>query len=594
MSVEQSWSLAVLAGAVVMFAWGKLRYDFVSVGALAVALLTGVVKPSHAFAGFSSDVVVIIASALIISSAVARSNVIEPLVQPLISRFKRPRSQVPVLAGATALLAMVTKNVGALATLMPIATRMGRTEQSSPSALLMPMSFMSLIGGLVTLVGTSTNIIVSDVRERTFGQPFRMFDFAPVGLGLTALGLLFVSFGWRLLPRGRRPKADLSEVTAQVPYVTEARVPDDWPEETYGSIDKLQLADSGLRVLAIIGPSQEQIVPLPDARLRPGTILLIEGDDQSVGALFSRVPLQSIRDHHVVPTKESSEEIRAVEVVVERGSPLVGRTASSFALQRRYGAKLLAISRRDHTVSRRLAEEPLQPGDMLVLQSGEGALSESLNDLGLLPLAERAVAIGNRRSRYGPAIILAAAIALIALKVVPVGVGFFVAAVAVVAIGSLTMREAYGALEPEVLVLIGALTPVAQALEQNGTTALIGHALAGLLMHAPAIIVLGGMLTAAMLCAPFLHNAPTVLVLAPIGVTLAQRLGLNPDAFLMAVATGAGCDFLTPIGHQCNTLVRGPGGYKFGDYWKLGLPLSIIVIACGTPLIGWVWGVSRS
>ena len=201
------------------------------------------------------------------------------------------------------------------------------------------------------------------------------------------------------------------------------------------------------------------------------------------------------------------------------------------------------------------------------------------------------VTVGDPRRRYLPLLILAIAIAAIAFKVVPVAIGFFVAAVAMVVFGSLTMREAYGALEPEVLVLIGALTPLAEAVQANGGTALAGHALASLLGHAAPIIVLGGIMLAAMVCSPFLHNAPTVLVLAPIGVALARQLGLNPDAFLMAVATGAGSDFLTPVGHQCNTLVRGPGGYRFGDYWRLGLPLSLVVLLAGTPLIAWVWGL---
>jgi di/tricarboxylate transporter len=226
-----------------------------------------------------------------------------------------------------------------------------------------------------------------------------------------------------------------------------------------------------------------------------------------------------------------------------------------------------------------------------VIQAGEGALAGLLQDLGLLPLAERFMTIGTRRARYGPILILAAAIGLVALKVLPVAVAFFAAAVLVIAIGSLSMREAYRALEPEVLVLIGALTPLSEAIHANGGTALVAEGLSSLLTGASPLVVLGGMLVAAMICAPFLHNAPTVLILAPIGANLAQRLGLNPDALLMAVATGAGCDFLTPIGHQCNTLVRGPGGYRFGDYARLGLPLSILVVLLGTPLIAAVWGL---
>ena len=591
MTSAQALSFAIIAITVVMFAWGRFRYDLISLGALLVAVVTGDVKPANAFSGFSSDVVIIIAAALILSAAVSRSRIIEPLVQPLVKHLRRPSSQVPVLAGATALFAMLTKNVGALAMLLPVATRLGRSKESSPSLLLMPMSFMSLLGGLVTLVGTSTNIIVSSVRQQELGQPFRMFDFAPVGLALTAIGLVFVSFGWRLLPRDRQPQGELGEVTATTAYVTEARVPDNW-SSTLATVDRLGLAAGGLRLVGLVGPKGTRRTPLPDAALVPGMILLIEGNDDAIAALFSRLPLEATRSHkQLAAAADNNEETRAIEVVVEPHSLIAGRSAASLGLQQRYGLKLLAISRREARVAGRLADERLQAGDMLMLQVGESGFADSLTELGLLPLAERGVMIGDRRTRYGPAIIVAGAILLIALKILPVAIAFFGAAVLVVVIGSLTMREAYNSLEPEVLILIGALTPLSEAVQHNGGTALVGHALAGMLTGASPVIVLGGMLVAAMAAAPFLHNAPTVLVLAPIGVALAQRLGLNPDAFLMAVATGAGCDFLTPIGHQCNTLVRGPGGYRFGDYWRLGLPLSIIVVLCGTLLIGQVWGV---
>jgi len=269
----------------------------------------------------------------------------------------------------------------------------------------------------------------------------------------------------------------------------------------------------------------------------------------------------------------------------------VGRTARRLHLQGRHGIKLLAIARPGERIREQLAEARFRAGDLLLLQASDEQLAEELQALGFLPLAEREVTIGDARKRYLPAAILAVAIALVAMQVLTVAIAFFGAAVLIVMSGSLTMREAYASLEPEVLVLIGALTPLSHAVQANGGTAIVGQALGDLLGALPPMLVLGGMMLAAMAAAPFLHNAPTVLVLAPIGVTLAQRLGLSPDAFLMAVATGAGSDFLTPIGHQCNTLVRGPGGYRFGDYWRLGLPLSIVVIVVGTPLIAWVWGL---
>jgi di/tricarboxylate transporter len=591
MNAEQALAFSLIGGAVALFIWGRYRYDTVALVALLIGVLTGAVKPQDAFSGFSSDVVMIIASALVLSAAISRSGVIEPFVRPLVTRFRTPATQVPVLAAITGLFSMGTKNVGALATLMPVAVRMGRAPGSNPAALLMPMSFMALVGGLVTLVGTSTNIIVSEIRQDMLGKPFRMFDFAPVGLGLTALALVFVSFAWRLLPRDRRPRAALGEVTADAVYVTEAQLPDAWPER-YATVADLKLGASGVRLVGLIHADGRAMRPLPDARLKAGMTLLLEGEDQALGTAISALPLKHVRHASRVPTSEANEERRLIEAVVERGSPLVGHCASEVQLERRHGTRLVAIGRRDARITRRLGEEPLQPGDLLMLQAGEGQLAGTLRELGLLPLAERTVTIGDPRTRWGPLVILIGAIALVVTDILPIGIAFFCAAVLVVAIGSLTMREAYGALEPEVLVLVAALMPISDAVQQTGGTELVGHALASLLDGSAPIIVLGGMMLAGMAATPFLHNAPTVLVLGPIGVTLAQTLGLAAEPFLMAVAIGSGCDFLTPVGHQCNTLVRGPGGYRFGDYWRLGLPLSLVVLLCGTPLIAYFWPLS--
>jgi di/tricarboxylate transporter len=589
MTFHQGLSFAIVGAAVAMFAWGRFRYDAISLGALLVAVLTGVVPEKQAFTGFSSDVVIIIASALVVSAAISRSGVIEPIIAPLIRHLQTPQTQVPAMAGATGLFAMINKNVGALAALMPIAIRLGRSERSSPSLLLMPMSFMALLGGLVTLVGTSTNIIVSQVRQTMFGHPFRFFDFAPVGLGLTFVGFVFVSFGWRLLPRNRAPRAELQDVNVDVQYATEASVPDTYPEGQ--TIADLKLADRQVQLTGLIAPEGKRRPVDPSTQLVPGMVLLLRGSDEALGNLFQQAPLAQVRENEPVEIEEPQEELRSIEAVVTSRSTLVGSSAADLDLQRRYGAKLLAISRRGEPLRERLGELRLRPGDLVVLQAGEGGLATLLSDLGLLPLAERPVAIGSRRKRFGPILILAAAISLVVANVLGVAAAFFAAAVLVIAIGSLSMREAYRALEPEVLVLIGALTPLSEAIRDNGGTALVAHTLASALQDAAPVFVLGGMLVAAMACAPFLHNAPTVLILGPIGAGLAQRLGLNPDALLMAVATGAGCDFLTPIGHQCNTLVRGPGGYRFGDYARLGLPLSLIVIVLGTLLIAWVWGL---
>jgi di/tricarboxylate transporter len=581
-------AFAVLGGAVVMFAWGRFRYDLIAVCALLVGVLIGIVPAKNAFSGFTSDVVVIIACSLVISAAVARSGLAERLLKPILPRLKTANTQVPALAGATALLSMPTKNVGALAILMPVALRVARQTGTSPSSLLMPMSFVSLLGGLVTLVGTSTNIIVSQVREQTLGKPFQMFDFAYVGLPLTLFGLAFVSVAWRLLPTGRQGQSSMGEAMNTAPFSTEALVKDGLPEGGL-TISDLKLSANNVKLIALVRGEERRPTPLPDTSLQPGDAVILEGEPAALDALFAAAPLIPADQRREVAKEEASEEVRSVEAVVQPGSLLIGASAKRIHLQQQYGVNLLAVSQGGRRITERLRDVTLRAGDVLVLQAGEKTLPTALSTLGVLPLAERELLLGGVRRRWLPIIILAIAMVLVAFKVLPVAIAFFGSAVLVVATGAISMREAYGSLEGEVLILIGALTPLSDAVHATGGTDLIAHGLAHVLHGVPPLIALGILVITAMACSPFLHNAPTVLVLGPIAVVLAKGLGLHADAFLMAVATGAGCDFLTPIGHQCNTLVRGPGGYKFGDYIRLGLPLSLLVILMGTPLIAWVW-----
>jgi di/tricarboxylate transporter len=547
-----------------------------------------VVPAKAAFTGFTSEVVIVIAAALVISAAVARSGVIEAAIAPLLRRLTSLAAQVPVMAGATALLSILTKNVGALAILMPTAIKMGRRDDSSVSALLMPMSFLSLLGGLVTLVGTSTNIIVSQVREETLGRPFAMFDFAPVGLALTLLGLLVVAVFWRVLPRDRQATTSLAEAAKDTDYSTDATIPDELPEDL-ATVADLDLGRDRVTPLVLVRADGRRVAPADDTPLVPGEVLVLEGSDESLAKVFERLPLVQAQADAAIEKEEAREEVRSIEVTVQPGSPLIGRSARRARIQDDHGIKLLAVARGDARIAERLRDVTIRAGDVLLVQGGEKSFPGFLSRLSLLPLAERAVRLGGPQQRFGPLVILAAAIAAIASGHVPVAAGFFAAAVLIVVIGALPMREAYAALEPEVLVLIGALTPIAEAIQHNGGTALVAGGIVHLIGTLSPLLVLGTLMVTAMACSPFLHNAPTVLVLGPIAVQVATRLHLSPDAFLMAVATGAGCDFLTPVGHQCNTLVLGPGGYRFGDYWKLGLPLSITVILAGVPLIAWVW-----
>ncbi|MBB4840454.1 di/tricarboxylate transporter [Sphingomonas kyeonggiensis] len=589
MNTPQLLSVGVLVGMMLLFIWGKFRYDMVAVIALLAALALGIVSPKQAFTGFSDDIVIIVASALVLSGAVQRSGVIERAMLVLQKRVTHVRSQLLLLSASVGFASALVKNIGALAMMIPVALQISKKAGVSPAAYLMPMSFASLLGGLITLIGTSPNIIVSRVREEMTGQPFGMFDYAPVGLGLTLVGLVFLRFGYRLLPRDRRAAPTLGEAIDIQDYVTEAEIPAGSPavDETVAAFRERH--DGEVMVTAILR-SGIRSTPFPDAVLKPEDVLILAGSPDSLERVIASDRLELEGAHREAPDGASSE-VGVIEAVIGTESPLIGRTAGRLGLHERFGVNLIAVSRRGDRLARRLGDVMLEPGDVIVLQGPLDLLFERLGELGCLPLAQRTLRLGSARKGLLPIAILGAAMLATALGYVPVAVAFFAAAGLTILSGALPVREAYDHIEWPILVMLGALIPVSDSLRTTGASQIIGDWLGNFAATLPPWGAVALILAAAMAVTPFLNNAATVLVMAPIAATFASELGYRPEAFLMATAVGAGCDFLTPIGHQCNTLVMGPGGYRFGDYARLGAPLSVIVLVVGTPLILWVWPV---
>ncbi|MGZ8197712.1 MAG: SLC13 family permease [Burkholderiales bacterium] len=592
MTLAQGFAFAIVAIMMALFVWGRIRYDVVALLALVAAVFTGIVPAKEAFVGFADDVVIIVAAALVVSAAVARSGITETAIRPLAPYLTTTRAQVFVLVLAVIAFSTFIKNVGALAILLPIALQFAKKSGTSPSQLLMPLSFGSLLGGLITLVGTSPNIIVSRVREELTGQPFQMFDYAPVGLGLSAIGLIYITLAYRILPKDRRAGVSLDAAINIENYVVEARVPANshLVGKTAGEVEVYGEGDA--KVTTIVRERFRRYKPTRALQLRAGDLLLLEGEPYALEKVVARGALELGGKAAEKESTGDGDTIGVVEGVVTGDSPLVGANLIEMDVRKRYDVNVLAISRSGERISQRLRSVRFQPGDVVVVQGRFDILPDAFKDLGILPLAERDVGLGRGRRRWIPVVLLAAAITAVVTDVLPIAMAFFAAAVGMVLTKSLTLREAYESVEWPILILLGALIPVSEAVRTTGATDLIAgwlHTAAGGL---PPLAAVGLMLVAAMVVTPFLNNAATVLVVAPIGAGLATRLGLNPDPFLMAVAVGAACDFLTPFGHQCNTLVMGPGGYRFSDYWKLGLPLSILIVLAGTPLIAAVWPLS--
>jgi di/tricarboxylate transporter len=453
----------------------------------------------------------------------------------------------------------------------------------------MPMAFGSLLGGLITLVGTSPNIIVSRVREELTGQPFGMFDFTPVGVGLAAAGVAFLAFGYRLLPGGRKAAASMDEAINLTDYMTEARVSANSPVVGHTIGDLAKLCDNEVLVTGIVRKQTERMMPLPDVVLREGDIVLLERDPEALERGVARAHLELEGERRPTEGQDADEETGGIEAVVGPTSMLIGQSARRLALHERFNINLLAVSRSGERFTERLRDITLQTGDVLVLKGDLTRLPDKLKELGCLPLAEREIRLGNVRQGLVPVMVLASAMGLTAVGLLPVATAFFTTVALMVLLGALSLREAYEAVDWPILVMLGALIPVSEAISTTGGADLLAGWLSLLASTLPSYGALALIMMAAMAVTPFLNNAATVLVMAPIAATFAGQLGYKPDAFLMAVAVGAACDFLTPIGHQCNTLVMGPGGYRFGDYWKLGLPLSFIVLLLGMSLILLVW-----
>lgn len=628
MTFDQGLVFAILAGLLALLAWGRIRYDLLAFGALLAAVLTGLVAPVDAFSGFGHPATVTVALILIVSRALTTSGATDPiagLVQPF---TRRTSSHVGILAGLAAAMSGFMNNVGTLGLMMPVALTTAAKAGRRAGTVLMPLSFGAILGGLVTLIGTPPNIIVATWRGQALGEPFRMFDFTPVGAVVALAGVTFVAaVGWRLVPR-RGGGGDTSRLFNIEDYLAELRVPED--AEIVGRT-LAEIAEQTTEIDAQIVGLYRRGVRLPTAAGRQpveaGDVLLVEAGPEAldrfaaaVGGAFGRPRddedeadrnERGDQEQKAAATggsgrpaagegrgrrKTSSErlkltgdEVQTVEAVIAPGSRLDGRTVESLRLARRWGVTMLGLSRQGRQHRGRLREFRLRTGDVLLLLGDRERLAQAMQAFDCLPLAERGVSVGRRSRPWLPAAIFAGAIALSAVGLFPIYVGLGLAALAMVVVGAIPVREVYDAVDWPVIVLLGALIPVGGAMETTGGTQLITDAIVAATGGLPAWVMVALLLVVTMTLSDVLNNAATAVVMAPIAAGLAGELGASPDPFLMAVAVGASCAFLTPIGHQNNALIMGPGGYAFGDYWRLGLPLEVLVVAVATPAILLVW-----
>jgi di/tricarboxylate transporter len=596
MTREQFIILAILLAAAVMFFRGPWRHDMVALAALLACVLTGLLPAGAAFAGFGHPAVITVACVLIISRGLQSSGAIDALVHRVLPASAGPMATIAALTILGAMLSAFMNNVGALALLMPVAIQAAAKRKLPPGRILMPLSFGSILGGMTTLVGTPPNLIVSDFREKTAAAPFGMFDFTPVGFAVAGSGVLFlILLGWRLVPAREKAGAGGFDIGA---YLTEVRVEQDGKSDgaTLREIGtSLETADA--QVVGFVRNRLRVALPEPGQILRADDILVIEAEPESLPAVVGNLGLKLAEDRTGIPADPNADETRhpdgnetaLIELAVRPDAALIGRTATDMRLRTRFGISLLGVSRQGLRSIRRLRSTSFRAGDVLLMQGAPDAVMGFASGFGCVPLAPRTLHIPDKRRAITAVSIMAAAISCTALGLLPAMVAFAAGALACAALRVIPARSLYEAIDWPVIVLLGALIPVAGVMESTGAADLVARSLLENLARGHALVSLAVILVVTMTLSDFMNNAATAAMMCPIAISTAAQSAARPEAFLMAVAIGASCAFLTPIGHQNNTLILGPGGFRFGDYWRVGLPLEILVIAVSLPLLPWIW-----
>jgi di/tricarboxylate transporter len=589
LNTDQIFLFSLLGALLALLLWGRIRYDVVAFGALVAAFIGGVVPADQVFSGFGHPATVIVALVLIVSRGLAASGVIDLITRYLMDGGRSVGAHIGVMATLAAGLSAIMNNVAALALLMPVDLQAARKAKRSAALTLMPLSFASILGGMVTLIGTPPNVVIATFRAQTLGEPFRMFDFAPVGLAVAFVGVLFVAlFGWRLIPTARRDQNVHDELKELEGYIAEAVVPPEgkpidkrleelFPEAEDKEINLLGLVRGGRR---LFGTASGEI-------LQAGDVVVMEGAADAIEQFVGAVGLKHRKGEKHEKLLGKTDVL--AEVVVPVGAKIEGRSALDFRMLYRQGVMLLGVSRRGQRFRERVRKLPIRAGDILLLMGPEERLPDVIAWLGCLPLAERGLQV-IQRHRAGLAVgLFAAAVISASLGLLYLPVALAAVVVAYVVLRIVPLSQLYDSVEWPVIVLLGSLIPIGAALESSGGTVLIADAILAGSQSLPAAAVLAILMIVTMTLSDVLNNVATALIAAPVGIEIAQRLEVSADPFLMGVAVAASCAFLTPIGHKNNTIIMGPGGYQFGDYWRMGLPLEILVMLVSVPVILLVW-----
>ncbi len=591
MTNDQILLFALFGTVFALLLWGRWRYDLVAFAALMAAVLLGLVPTKEAFSGFGHPATLIVALVLVVSAGLVRSGAVLLITRTLVDAGRSLGAHIALMGAIGGILSAFMNNVAALALLMPVDVQTARKAGRATGLSLMPLSFATILGGMATLIGTPPNIIIAQIRADSLGEPFHMFDFAPVG-GITAIvGLAFVAvIGWRLIPQPDRGKDGVDPMEAFENYVAELTIPKKSDligqrlHELYEAAEKADVA-----ILGLVRGEKRRYGTQRGAVLEAGDGLVLEASPEALDEFRAALGLDFAPPGHEEHLLAEGEGLSKIEVAVPYYARIAGKTARSVGLIWRRRTVLMGISRRGRPIRDHIRTTVIKPGDILLLLAPKGAEADVTEWLGCLPLAERGLAVTQDKKVWLAIGLFAAAVAAASFGLIylPVALGLVVVGYTLTKI--LPLSELYSHIEWPVVVLLGSMIPLGAALETSGGTELIASGLVGITAGLPAWAVLTVLMVVTMTLSDVLNNTATAIVAAPVGIEMAQALGKNPDPFLMAVAVAASCAFLTPIGHKNNTLILGPGGYRFGDYWRMGLPLEVLVVAVSVPAILLFW-----
>lgn len=589
MTYEQIILFLLMGSVLVLLVWGRLRYDLVAFGALSLGLVLGVIPKQEAFTGFGHPAVIIIALVLMISRALSQSGAIELLSERFIDASRSLVAHVASIGILGAVLSAFMNNVATLALLMPIDIQAANRAKRSPAQTLMPLSFATILGGMITMIGTPPNIVISQFRETALGEPYAMFDFAWVGLGTAVVGMVFVALvGWRLVPVSRSQTSTSEDLRNLEDYIVEIGFDADSPAigKTIRALE-ITAEEHDVLIVGLVRKGERLPGKALGETIGKSDMLVIKADPKALESFAADLKLSYSRSgKHKGPLAGT---LSIAEATVPLDARVVNRSAEDIRLLYRHGVMLLGISRQGQAFRERVRKTPIKPGDVLLLMGEEEQLDDIIHWLGALPLAKRDLQV-TQRDKAGLAISLfAGAIILSSLGYLYLPVALSMCVVLYALLKIITPTQLYESVQWSVIVLIASLIPIGAALEASGGTQLIAESIVGLTEGWPVVGILLLLMIITMTLSDMLNNVATVLVAAPVAVEIARELQVNPDTMLMGVAIAASCAFLTPIGHKNNTIIMGPGGYRFGDFWRIGLPLEILILAVSVPLILIFW-----